>query len=161
MVMVQRKLYWWRIKSKGFPPVNSGCFLLGVTECLRVGEPGCNQEACLYRVSLKTSGKEGNLYLPGSNISLAFLFLFKMSTLSPNFEFVNYLLYISVSCSLGLQLARLLCLWDSPGKNTGVGCHFLLQGIFLAQESNSGFFWTTKIGSKPCKLQICHLENTI
>ena len=24
--------------------------------------------------------------------------------------------------------ARLLCSWDSPGKNTGVGCHFLLQG---------------------------------
>ena len=24
---------------------------------------------------------------------------------------------------------------DSPGKNTGVGCHFLLQGIFLTQES--------------------------
>ena len=23
---------------------------------------------------------------------------------------------------------RLLCLWDSPGKNTGVGCYFLLQG---------------------------------
>ena len=28
---------------------------------------------------------------------------------------------------------RLLCLWDSPGKNTGVGCHFLLQGNFLTQ----------------------------
>ena len=26
---------------------------------------------------------------------------------------------------------------DSPGKNTGVDCHALLQGIFLAQESNS------------------------
>ena len=24
-------------------------------------------------------------------------------------------------------------LWDSPGKNTGVGCHSLLQGIFLTQ----------------------------
>ena len=30
----------------------------------------------------------------------------------------------------GLSLARLLCPWDSPGKNTGVGCHFLLQGPF-------------------------------
>ena len=29
----------------------------------------------------------------------------------------------------GLQPARLLCPWDSPGKNTGVGCHALLQGI--------------------------------
>ena len=35
----------------------------------------------------------------------------------------------------GLQPARPLCLWDSPGKNTGVGCHFLLQGIFLTQGS--------------------------
>ena len=31
---------------------------------------------------------------------------------------------------------RLLCPWDSPGKNTGGGCHFLLQGIFLTQGSN-------------------------
>ena len=27
---------------------------------------------------------------------------------------------------------------DSPGNNTGVGCHALLQGIFLTQESNPG-----------------------
>ena len=26
------------------------------------------------------------------------------------------------------QPTRLLCPWDSPGKNTGVGCHFLLHG---------------------------------
>ena len=32
--------------------------------------------------------------------------------------------------------ARPLCPWDSPGKNTGVGCHALLQGIFLTQGSN-------------------------
>ena len=32
----------------------------------------------------------------------------------------------------------LLCPWDSPGKNTGVGCHFLLQGIFLTQRLNPG-----------------------
>ena len=35
-----------------------------------------------------------------------------------------------------LEPARFLCPWDSSGKNTGVGCHFLLQGIFLTQESN-------------------------
>ena len=33
---------------------------------------------------------------------------------------------------------RLLCPWNSPGKSTGVGCHFLLQGIFLTQGSNLG-----------------------
>ena len=32
--------------------------------------------------------------------------------------------------------ARLLCPWDSSGKNTGVGCHFLLQEIFPTQGSN-------------------------
>ncbi|KAB0369703.1 hypothetical protein FD755_018696, partial [Muntiacus reevesi] len=31
---------------------------------------------------------------------------------------------------------RLLCPWDSPGRNTGVGCHILLQGIFPTEESN-------------------------
>ena len=31
---------------------------------------------------------------------------------------------------------RLLCPWDSPGKNTGVGCHTLIQGIFLTQGGN-------------------------
>ena len=31
---------------------------------------------------------------------------------------------------------RLLCSWDSPGKNTGVGCPFPFQGIFPTQGSN-------------------------
>ena len=31
---------------------------------------------------------------------------------------------------------RLLCLWDSPGKNTEVGCRALLQGIFPTQGLN-------------------------
>ena len=31
-----------------------------------------------------------------------------------------------------------LCPWDSPRKNTRVGCHALLQGIFLTQGSNPG-----------------------
>ena len=36
----------------------------------------------------------------------------------------------------GLWPTRLLCPWDFPGKNTGVGSHFLLQGIFSTQGSN-------------------------
>ena len=36
----------------------------------------------------------------------------------------------------GLQPSRLLCPWDSPCKNTGVGCHAFLQGIFPTQGSN-------------------------
>ena len=33
----------------------------------------------------------------------------------------------------GLLFPRLLCPWDSPGKDAGVGCHALSQGIFLTQ----------------------------
>ena len=33
------------------------------------------------------------------------------------------------------QPTRLLCPWDSPGKNTGVGCHFLLQCMKVRSES--------------------------
>ena len=35
-----------------------------------------------------------------------------------------------------LHSTRLLCPWESPRKNTGVGCHSLLQGIFLTQGSH-------------------------
>ena len=38
----------------------------------------------------------------------------------------------------GLWPTRLLCPWDSPGKNTGAGCHFLLQGIFPTHGPNLG-----------------------
>ena len=41
--------------------------------------------------------------------------------------------------------ARLLCLWDSLGKNTGVGCHFLLQEFFPAQGSNPGLLHCRQI----------------
>ena len=44
---------------------------------------------------------------------------------------------------------RLLCPWDFPGKNTEVGCHFLLQGIFLAQ------------GSKPCFFCLLHFRQIL
>ena len=40
----------------------------------------------------------------------------------------------------GLQPTRLFRPWDFPGKNTGVGCHFLLQGIFPTQRLNLHFF---------------------
>ena len=52
-----------------------------------------------------------------------------------------------------------LCPWDSPGKNTGVGCHFLLQGILPTQGSKprslmspalaGGFFITSATWEAP------------
>ena len=38
----------------------------------------------------------------------------------------------------GWSSARIFCPWDFPGKNTAVGCHSPLQGIFLTQASNPG-----------------------
>ena len=55
----------------------------------------------------------------------------------------------SVSNSLqhhGLQPSRLLLPWKFPGKNTGVGCHALLQGIFPTQ------------GSNPCLKRLLHWQ---
>ena len=55
-------------------------------------------------------------------------------------------LHIVYMCVLVAQLyltlwdSRLLCPWDPPGKNTGVGYHFLLQGIFPTQGQNPNLF---------------------
>ena len=61
-------------------------------------------------------------------------------------------------------LYRLLCPWDSPGKNTGMGFHTLLQGIFQTQGSNPGllhwqadFLSLSHLGS-PFKYTLSDLE---
>ena len=59
--------------------------------------------------------------------------------------------------SCGLSPARLLYPWDFSGKNTGVGCHFLLQGdlqdqgIELVAPALTGRFFTTEPPGKPMK----------
>ena len=45
----------------------------------------------------------------------------------------------------GLQPVRLLCPWDSPGKNSGVCCHGLLQGIFSTQGLNPGLLHCSQV----------------
>ena len=44
-----------------------------------------------------------------------------------------------------LQLTKLFCSWDSSGKNAGMGCHSLLQGIVLTQGSNPGLLHCRQI----------------
>ena len=46
----------------------------------------------------------------------------------------------------GLQFIKLFCPWNSPSQNTGVDCHFLLQGIFPTQ------------GSNPCLQRLLHWQ---
>ena len=50
-----------------------------------------------------------------------------------------------------LQPTRLFCPWNSPGKNTGMGCHSLLQGIFPTQGLNQGLLH--------CRRILCHLSH--
>ena len=49
----------------------------------------------------------------------------------------------------GLQPTRPLCPWDFPSKNTGVGCHFFLQGIFPGIEPGSPTLQAEALPSKP------------
>ena len=71
----------------------------------------------------------------------------RVTTVKSSSNAVMLVLYVRLCvCSVvsnslqlhGLQPTRLLCPWDSPGKNTRVGCHFFLQGIFLTQELDRG-----------------------
>ena len=48
-----------------------------------------------------------------------------------------------------VTLWTVLCQWGSPGRNTGVGYHALLQGIFLTQ------------GLNPCLLQLLHCRQIL
>ena len=59
----------------------------------------------------------------------------------------------------GLQPARLLCPWNFQGKNTGMGCHFLLQGIFPTQGSNLCFLHLLYCQADPLPLH--YLESPI
>ena len=49
------------------------------------------------------------------------------------------------------QPTRLLCPWNSPGKNTAVGCHSLLQSIFPIQGLNLGLLH--------CRQSLNHLSH--
>ena len=55
-------------------------------------------------------------------------------------------------CDPRRQLTRLLCPWDSPGKNTGVGCDFLLQCMKVKSESDAAQLCPTLSDSMDCSL---------
>ena len=70
---------------------------------------------------------------PRPQYCLALILIFMSLSLSVSRSVVPNSLW-----SHGLQLTRLLCPWDFPDQDTGVGCHFLLQGIFPTHELNPG-----------------------
>ena len=58
---------------------------------------------------------------------------------------VNFSVMSDSSRPHGLQATQLLHPWNSLGKNTGVGCHFILQGICPSQGSNLGLLHCRQI----------------
>ena len=50
------------------------------------------------------------------------------------------------------QPTRLPCPWNSPGKNTGVGCHFLLQCMKVKSESEAAQLCPTLSDPMACSL---------
>ena len=56
---------------------------------------------------------------------------------------------------------RLLCPWDSPGKNTGVGCHFLLQCMKVKSESEVAQSCPTPSDPMDCSLPGSSIHGTL
>ena len=85
-----------------------------------MGHPGLDRPSC--------NQQEIGVMKAGAIHSLKYIIMFKVwrvsarpcLTLQPH----------------GLQPTRLLCPWDFPGENTGVGCYFLTHGIFWIQGLN-------------------------
>ena len=82
---------------------------------------------------------------------------------TPEAAITNLLLLTSAQLCLTLHcgLSGSSVPWDFPGKNTGVGSHFLLQGIFPAQGSNPGLLgllhWQAdSLPAAPPGRLICH-----
>ena len=68
-------------------------------------------------------------------------------TVSPPWK-CSLLSHVRLFASHGLWSIKLLCPWDFPGKATGVGSHFLLQGIPLSQGSNPSL-WHWQVDCLP------------
>ena len=77
-------------------------------------------------------GKFHELYGPSGH---------KESDTTERLSFSSHLSGVQLFATYRLWPSRLLCPWDYPAKNTGVGYHALLQGIFLTQGSNLCLLW--------------------
>ena len=89
--------------------------------------------------SIHSSWKAGRLANKNRKLQKSRGFWYHFSVLCQSSHSFKFFLFIRVCCSLlsnfllphELQPARLFCPWNSPGKNIGVGCHFLppTQGL--------------------------------
>ena len=86
-----------------------------------------------------------------------------MQYLTRNVNHNGFLKYVPLCCCCSVtsvvsdsvrpqrwQPTRLPCPWDSPGKNTGVGCHFFLQCMKVKSESEVAQSCPTPIDPMDC-----------
>ena len=127
----------WRIPVMGSLV---GCCLCGRTES-DTTEVTQQQHTChyymffMYTLSLQQTDE-----IDTSNI----IPIFHMRKLKPSRIFFFFkcqcqsLGHVQLFVTLWTIAHLASCPWNSPGKNTGVACHFILQGIFLNQGLNPG-----------------------
>ena len=113
--------------------------------------PGQNPRLCEKRLLLtwgtSSNWKATSCERPGSPLSLALVPGLHPGSYEEPARFSTYKMVCLPNRSESesrsaesnsLQPHGLYSPWNSPGQNTGVGCHSLLQGIFPTQESNPG-----------------------
>ena len=109
-----------------------------------IGRRGkCVPRADSYRHMAKPSQCHKAIILQLSKLIFFNVLVFKVK--------VKSLSHVQLLRTHGLQPTRLLCPRDFPGKSTGVGCHFLLQKIFLTQGLNPGLLH--------CRQTLYHLSH--
>ena len=95
------------------------------------------------------SGWEGSL---GKNV---YMYMYDWVPSMFTWNYQNIVNKLCECCLLIMSNSLwLLCPWDSPSKNTGVGCHFLLQGIFPTREQTH-ISWVSCNG----RWILCPIEN--
>ena len=116
----------------------------------------------MYKLNLEKKSEEAEIKLPISSGSYKTQGNFRKTPTSSltmlNIWLCHCHYLVAKSCwtllwPRGLQHAKLHCLWDFSGKNTGVGRHFLFQGVYLMEPMSSalaGSFLTTEPRRKPC-----------
>ena len=92
-----------------------------------------------------------------------YIYIYKGTYAEYIYIFIYIYTYIYICCQVasvmsdsvrphGLQPTRLLCPWDSPGKNTGVGGHFLLQCMKVKSQSEIAQSCLTLCDPMDCSL---------
>ena len=138
------------VKDPHFPTTVFSCSQGTVRNVIRSGSvflPRCWDSGSLA-FSMQSS-IVFSCYWPGIKSSFACPFVPTMFVCSPGLTgdlaspvaYLHFLLLLLLSCFSRdpvrphrRQPTRLPCPWDSPGKNTGVGCHFLLQCMKVKSE---------------------------